>query len=186
MIRAIIQLFKRWSGDRRIFRFHNGKRWTYADPVMVHLLLKSHPEYLHRHLAEARTGDLEAINVCVDAARSSFGADDLPKADCVRLLFAFDIWKTVLRDRHDAFCRLAAIHGCDVGSLDPERFTALYFARAESQIRQADTQRLGARAAHAELPRGWFTATRDSPDEAVADYEQHIAAIASAHARAGA
>ncbi|MCC9644989.1 hypothetical protein LOC71_22155 [Rhodopirellula sp. JC740] len=185
MIRSIIQFFKRQRGDRRIFRFHDGKRWTYADPVMVHLLLKSHREYLHRHLAEARTGDLEAINICVDAARTAFATDDLPKADCVRLLFAFDIWKTVLRDRHDAFCRLAALHGCDVGKLDPERLTALYFARAESEIRQADTLRLGARAVHAELPRGWFTATRDTPDEATAAYEQHVNAIASTRTQAG-
>lgn len=189
MIAFISKLWR--PKGRHIFRFRVGRRWRYADPVTVHMLLAEHAEYLPRHLAEARAGDLEAIEICGRVACDAFGVsslDDDPKrglsiAERIKLLLAFDHYKMALRHKHDAFCRLSAIHGVDVATLDPERFCALYFTRIESEIRIANTQRMAINSARAELPLGWFLATKDTIDEASASHDKHIAAIAASRSQ---
>lgn len=188
MIREIIRTLRRTPKDRFIFRFVAGGETRFADPVDASLLLIEHPEYLPSHLAEARAGDLDAIEVCGRAACDAFGLSlvtsnskhGVTLAECVKLLLAFDLWQVALRHKHDAFCRLAVLHGCDIGSLDPERFCALYFSRHDSQVRIAENLRLGARVVNAELPLSWFIATRDTIDEARNAHDVHVASIASA------
>lgn len=191
MIRSFFSRFlsRRKARARAIFSFRVGRKIRYADPVYVHLSLLGHGQYLPRHLTEARAGGMNAIQVCADAACEVFGLTlkpDLPNsvtlADCVRLLFTFDLWRSSLRLQYDPFCRLAAIHGVDVGNVSPEEFCALYFSRNESEVRTAETQRLAIRAATAELPEAWFLATRDTVDEAKAAHDQHVAAIQTANA----
>lgn len=189
MVRSFLIRFRsrRKARARAIFPFRVGRRIRFADPIQVHLSLLGHAEFLPRHLAEARAGDLDSAKVCTDAVCEAFGLtlrpgspDSVTLADCVRLLFTFDLWRSSLRLQHDPFCRLAAIHGVDVGSTTPEEFCALYFSRNESEVRIAETQRLAIRAVTAELPAAWFMATRDTVDEATAAYEQHVAAIETA------
>ena len=182
-------LFRR-SRKRHIFRFREGRRYRYVDPVTVSLLLAEHPEYLPRHLEEAREGDLEAIEICGRAAIDAFGVEPadpnspsgMTLSDRVKLLIAFDLWIIGLKQKHDAFCRLAAIHGCNVSELDDEQFCALYFSRRESETRVAEIARLGNRSTTSELPLAWFIATRDTLDEAKFAYETHISAVASGRA----
>ncbi len=173
MIETLTRLFRR---RRRadIFRYKVGRRYRYSDPIVSSMILAEHHEYLPRHLAEARSGDMEAIQICVNAAREAFDAGDLSDTECIKLLFSLELSIMALKQRHHAFCRMVAAHGCDIGNLDPERFAALWFTRHESEVRQAEIHRLGIRASTAELPLGWFAATRDTLDEAQRDHDVHV------------
>ena len=190
MIRKLMSLIRYRPRGREIFRYRVGKSYRYADPIDIALILADHPTYLPRHLAEARAGDLESIEICGQVACDAFGvtfADNdeklgLTRAELVKLLMSFDLWKIAIKHKHDAFCRLAAIHGCNVAGIDAERFCALYFTRNESEIRIANNARLAIRTANAELPLGWFMATRDTRDEAQNAHDLHLSSIAAARA----
>ncbi len=72
----LLEFFRNWRRNRRrrIYRYFDGLRNRYADPVALQFALANHPTYLPRHLAEARAGDVEAIAVLCDVAQGVFGA----------------------------------------------------------------------------------------------------------------
>lgn len=101
MLRFIQSLFNRRR--RGLFRFHDGQRYRYVDPLFVSQSLAADPEYLPRHLGDARKGDREAIGICSRAASRAFGLRDFDGkrgttlADRIEILLSFEIWVAALK-----------------------------------------------------------------------------------------
>lgn len=93
-----------------IFSFHDGRRMRKVDPIVVSGLLASDPEYLPRHLDEARGGDVQALQIIGRAACRAFAVqplDDrgrgLTLAARVELVLAFEIWIDALKKNTTRF-----------------------------------------------------------------------------------
>lgn len=100
-LRLIQSLFARRR--RGLFRFHDGQRYRYADPLVVSRRLAEDPKYLPRHLDDARAGDFEAIAICGEAAGRAFdlrefdGKRGTPLTDRIEILLSFEIWVAALK-----------------------------------------------------------------------------------------
>lgn len=57
-----------------LFRFNDGLKNRSIDPIATLLALEGHKELLpYRHPEQARNGNKEAIRICTDAIKDSFG-----------------------------------------------------------------------------------------------------------------
>lgn len=88
---------KRYMARRRrsIFRYWDGARNRFADPMAIYRALQQHPRFnWDVHPALIDCGDLDALALTAEAVRTAFGIapveqDGLTEAECVTLLAAF-------------------------------------------------------------------------------------------------
>lgn len=79
----IRRLFQRWrikreSNLRLIFCFDDGAgNLRRIDPIVACNQLAEDPEYLPRHVDEARLGDRQSLAICGNAANRAFGVCDV-------------------------------------------------------------------------------------------------------------
>lgn len=94
----IWRLMAIWLGrrTREIFRFWDGRRWRYADPLAVARALENNERFdWTTHPALTATGDLDALKVTADAVREAFalplfdGRHGLTEGECLSLLADF-------------------------------------------------------------------------------------------------
>jgi glutamate/tyrosine decarboxylase-like PLP-dependent enzyme len=99
----ILELFARLprpfkAKDRRsIFRYWNGKKWTFADPIAVLRSINNDPDFSYdKHWLAAVHGNVDDVGIVAKAVYQAFNAtplDDksngLTEAECVNLLADF-------------------------------------------------------------------------------------------------
>jgi hypothetical protein len=71
---AKVTTFFRPNSSRKVFLFHDGTRWTSADPIEIWGKIETHPAYLpSKHRQMVREGSQEAIEVTAAAVCEIFG-----------------------------------------------------------------------------------------------------------------
>ena len=99
----MLNWFRRWifNRQRAIFRFWNGRKWCYVDPMVAYQKLKNHPEFnLERDTVFHDAGHEDATALCLAATRSAFGVVEfdgqtmrgLTETETISLLGTFGAW----------------------------------------------------------------------------------------------
>lgn len=96
LIAVISRPFKK-QDRQSIYRYWNGKKWTFADPIAVLRAINSDPIFsFDKHWIAAVQGDVNDVGIVAGAVYNAFNAtplDDngngLTEAECVNLLADF-------------------------------------------------------------------------------------------------
>ena len=95
-----------WNHRRKlIFDFWDGERLRRVDPIDIAFAIESDPEYLPRHLVDARAGKKQAIAIIGRAACRVFGVQDfdaatgkgMTLADRITLFYTYSYWVDALK-----------------------------------------------------------------------------------------